>query len=388
MSCPYYHGFTINLDGTATVWCDHSKGYCSDESAAQRMTSICCGKYKTDCLTYRWVEQNNKEDVPMNTNDIVEVNDYTDITPHTEAVKLHNEIITNGTIAAQALYELCRCLKRMKDEALYKELGYEDFDTYCEEKANIKKRQAQNYIRTYEQLGSGFLQSNASLGITKLEMLTHVPALDRADFVAENDIADMSVSKLKARIEELERENGSRCEQISMLEHEIKASEEESGTEIEALKSQIEELKKAAKDMVSPEELKEREREIKLKEAKDRKEAIKQAYEKASATAAAEFENEKKEYQNKLEGYKKMLAEKEAKISESNRKSIELEDRLMALQVASEGAEEFRIYFEVLNDIVEKLFEAFDCIESESQRDEYAEKLIALADSIREGAEV
>ena len=153
-----------------------------------------------------------------------------DVTPnevteaYQEALKLHQEIMANGAIAAQALYEMCRGLKRMRDEKLYVSLGYDDFDTYCVEKANFKKRQAHNYITAYEQLGKEFLQSNAQLGITKLELLTHVPALDRSEFMENNDVSELSVSELKKRIEELEYENGLKGEQISMLQERVDSS--------------------------------------------------------------------------------------------------------------------------------------------------------------------
>ena len=159
-----------------------------------------------------------------------------------EALKLHQEIMANGAIAAQALYEMCRGLKRMRDEKLYTQLGYEDFDTYCVEKANFKKRQAHNYITAYEQLGKEFLQSNAQLGITKLELLTHVPALDRSEFMENNDVSELSVSELKKRIEELEYENGLKGEQLSMLQEQVDSTPYNSD-EVENLKAEIERLK-------------------------------------------------------------------------------------------------------------------------------------------------
>lgn len=72
-----------------------------------------------------------------------------------EAIKLHREIMANVTLASQALYEMCRCLKQMKDGKLYTALGYEDFDSYCEQMAHIKSRQTANYISVYEKLGKG-----------------------------------------------------------------------------------------------------------------------------------------------------------------------------------------------------------------------------------------
>ncbi len=40
------------------------------------------------------------------------------------------------------------------------------------------------------------LWTNAGLGVTKLELLTHVSAPERAEFAAENDLAGMTVEDL------------------------------------------------------------------------------------------------------------------------------------------------------------------------------------------------
>lgn len=264
----------------------------------------------------------------------VEVTEYTEITPLDEAVKLHNQIVTNGTIAAQALYELCRCLKRMRDEKLYTALGYEDFDSYCEERANIRSRQAYNYIKTYENLGSGFLQSNAGMGITKLELLTHVPALDREEFMEENNVSELSVSELKARIDELERQNGAKCQQISFLQEQL---EEKSDTS----------------DDNSKYEARITELEAELEKMREEK---KNAHNEAKEAKQPETFPEK--------------AETEAVITENS---------------VSDGSEKFRIYFEQLGDVLEKLFCALDEVEDDELRDNYGKKLYETASAITDG---
>lgn len=310
---------------------------------------------------------------------IVDVN-YTELKSdqYTEALRLHNDIIANGTIAAQALYELCRCLKRMRDEKLYIELGFSDFDSYCEEKANIKKRQAYNYIKTYEDLGSGFLQSNAQLGITKLELLTHVPALDRSDFMEGNDVSDLSVSELKSRIEELERENGLKGEQITLFQQqaeEHESTENKLGELVDELNAKISELEKQAKAKKSE-----------IKAATD--EAVRKAIDKERKSLEKSLEDKyaekEKEFKNKISGYEKKLADKDANISAAVRKQAELEEKLR--NASQDNSAKFRIYFEQINDVIEKLFEAFDSIEDGDQKEKFSKNLCQLADSIKAGA--
>lgn len=140
------------------------------------------------------------------------------------ALDVHNSIIAAEQTAATAIMSLCENLKKMRDTGLYKSLGFEKFEDYTEQACNIKKRQAYNYIQTYERLGGSFLQSNAQLGITKLQLLTEVCAVDRDDFVAENDLEGMSVAEVKKLVEE----NQHKGEQLSFLEDRIAKAEDDS----------------------------------------------------------------------------------------------------------------------------------------------------------------
>ena len=79
------------------------------------------------------------------------------------AMQVHESIMSSKASAAAALMEMCKGLKKMRDDRLFHSLGYDDFDVYCEEMAKIRSRQAYNYIATYERLGEEFVQSNGSL---------------------------------------------------------------------------------------------------------------------------------------------------------------------------------------------------------------------------------
>lgn len=137
---------------------------------------------------------------------------------YSAAISLHQQIIVNGRLAAEHLVEMCRCIKQMRDEKLYISLGYEDFGNYCEDMLKIKARQGYSYIKIYEDLPQTFLQSNANIGVTKLELLTHVNPLDREEFIQNTNLNDITVSELKAEIEKLKEENCEKGEQLSMFE--------------------------------------------------------------------------------------------------------------------------------------------------------------------------
>ena len=48
------------------------------------------------------------------------------------AVELNQKIIITAQAAQQNLYDMCIMLKQMRDDKLYKELGYANFEDYCE----------------------------------------------------------------------------------------------------------------------------------------------------------------------------------------------------------------------------------------------------------------
>ncbi len=136
------------------------------------------------------------------------------------ALNTHQKIITAEQTAANAMISLCENLKLMRDKHLYEALGFETFDTYTEQACGIKRRQAYNYISTYEKLGGTVLQSNAQLGITKLQLLTEVCAVDRAEIIAENDLAGMSVKEIKELVEKSKQQG----EQLALLGDELNDS--------------------------------------------------------------------------------------------------------------------------------------------------------------------
>ncbi len=159
-----------------------------------------------------------------------------------EAVKLHQNIMLNAELAANSMVAMCRDLKIMRDRRLYEELGCAEFSEYTENLVGIKARQAYTYISTYEKLGDTVLQSNATLGITKLSLIAQMNTEDRAEMLESGQADDMTVAELKKLVEE----NKNQGEQISILNAEIEElkKKESEGADGSELESEIEDLKK------------------------------------------------------------------------------------------------------------------------------------------------
>lgn len=179
--------------------------------------------------------------------------------PEARAQLLTERIKEYGSTAARAVWAIGRDLRTMKAEELYTELGYETFEEYAEREFQLKRRQAYTYISVYEKLGPNeIMQSTAQLGITKLSLLTTVDAEDRAEILAEHDVAGMTTKELEKLLEDYKVQG----EQLSLLEEKVEEMEsvrmdttalidkaEELEGERDELAAQVKELRQTVKDL-------------------------------------------------------------------------------------------------------------------------------------------
>ena len=166
----------------------------------------------------------------------------------TEAMAVYFSIENAKATAANAMVELCRNLKTMHDKKLYTHLGFNNFEDYVEQAHGIGQTWAYTHIRTYEKLTPQLMAENADLDITKLSLLCQVSAIDREDFVEQNDLAKMTVKEIKALIEE---KNGLH-EQVSFLRMEAgeqNIAKEAQSKEIDRLKKEIAEKNSTIADL-------------------------------------------------------------------------------------------------------------------------------------------
>ena len=161
-----------------------------------------------------------------------------------KAVNTHARIMANGQVLQNTLLEICRDLKSMRDERLYKELGYDTFEEYAEKAVGLKQRQAYSYISTFEKLGPKYLEENSSLGITKLELISQIDSYEREEFVTTENVESLSVRELKEKVDEYKKQNEQltfQLEELSQATNETVADETVS-KENEELKAKIQEL--------------------------------------------------------------------------------------------------------------------------------------------------
>lgn len=235
------------------------------------------------------------------------------LTKREEAYSIHQRILTNGKIVQSALIDMCRDLKRMRDEGLYQELGYDTFEDYSEQACGIKQRQAYSYISAYEKLGEDYVKNNASLGITKLELISQISSYEREEFLEDNDVEELSTRELKKQVDEFK----SRIEQLTL---DLGGANKEN----EELVQQLKDMQDSMEDSTITAEI----------DTESIKEAVSKAVEEAKAETAGEItklKNQLKEQQAKTKAaeeskkaeIKKATAEANEKANKKINKLIE-----------------------------------------------------------------
>ena len=135
-----------------------------------------------------------------------EENRMNELTDAVRAKDLDRRIKVSAQLAQQSLYDMCTAIKEMRDSKLYKELGYQNFEDYCEQEVGIKHSQAYKFITVAENMSEDFFHSSGKIGITKLTLLAQLDEPTRAEIIENTDLENTTVRELKGRIKTLEQQ--------------------------------------------------------------------------------------------------------------------------------------------------------------------------------------
>lgn len=238
--CPYYSSeygkVEVNYLGAMEFECEHTKMIFAEESKAGEWLERCCSAPE-NCYHYRKAKEEEGQPVEQQTF-TTEIAEKADTSISTErqdrAAQLTQRIMANGKIAASSMIEMGRDLKTVRDERLFTEMGYENFEEYCEKKIGIGKRHGYNFIQIYEKFGEEKLGQLQQLGITKLLEIAKLDDEDADDLMRHNDVNALSVRELSAKVDEYRN----KFEQLTLQLEEEKSKNAESTS----LESQVEEL--------------------------------------------------------------------------------------------------------------------------------------------------
>ena len=125
---------------------------------------------------------------------------------HIKAVALHQKILISAELAQKNLWDMCTSLKEMRDSKLYKELGYSNFEDYCENEVGMTRVNAYRYITVVEKVKLENVTSMLQIGMTKLSLLATISQEQQAEISQRVDLENTTVKQLKEEIENLKRE--------------------------------------------------------------------------------------------------------------------------------------------------------------------------------------
>lgn len=226
-----------------------------------------------------------------------------------KAYNLHQRILVTAQMAQKNLYDMCVLLKEMRDDKLYKELGYQNFEDYCENEVGFSRRNARNYIAVIEHFDG---KSISRFGVTKLSLLAALSESEQEKIQATVNVEDTSVRELKAEIARL-RADGQRLQQDAEEEKQKRLSCESDLLAVKsknrALSHELEEVKKN----VSP-------------NAKTQDALIRQLDRQLSVADqehANALERQRKEYQAKINSLQEQL-KNAAKVTEVAVETVEV----------------------------------------------------------------
>ena len=335
-------------------------------------------------------------------NDIITFENNTP-TKRAEAEYLHYEILRNGNDAAEAMCSLAMNLKKMRDERLYEELEFFSFEDYTENAVGLKKSQAYDYIKALETLGEDVFRSTGRLGITKVKALCAFSPVEAERFVSENNVDEMTVRELKAKVEELTKKG----EQLSLDLDNVKTSNDE---ELQKLRDEIYDLEVANEHLEKEnEELKNKPTEVAVWEPSEEeitslsKKAVDEATkeytqkladaEKAKKSAEKQLKDAEKKHSEELKKAKddalKAARDEAAKensqladeITKIKQHSAELEKQLKLS--SSPEITRFSFYFEAVQNDVSRLTEALSKIDDAETASKLKANMCRYADVLK-----
>lgn len=279
-----------------------------------------------------------------------------------QAIELHQKILVSANLAQQNIWDMCSGLKTMRDNKLYKELGYTNFEDYCENEVGMKRRNVYNYISIVEKINAENVQSIAQIGMTKLSLLATISEPEQAEIAEKLDLESTTVKQLKAEIDSLKAEKQEAtdksidyCRQLNNAKKDADYYKQQADTSKESyrnIENQLaEEKSKNFKLTNKVQELESRPIEVAVAEPSDSERRLNEtirALERENIKRNDELEAEYRENEKIVR--KQLEDEKQEAL---RRQKEEYEERLKNVQTAdgtSDDKDVFKAYFSIAYD--------------------------------------
>lgn len=274
---------------------------------------------------------------------------------HRQAVELHQKIMISANLAQQNLFEMCTGLKTMRDNKLYKELGYSNFEDYCENEVGFSREQGRKYISIIENISLENANSSWHLGVTKLALLATISEQEQREISEKVNLESTTVKQLKAEIEKLKSEKASKQIELSEAKRNASSAQvrlHETSVELERKCKKCEELSDRLDDANEQiKELESRPIEVAVQESSDNERRLQETLKAIERESIKHYDELEKQYQEDERAVRQMLEKEKQEALLKQRE--EYEEKLNSLQADNNEGDDkdiFKAYFSIAYD--------------------------------------
>ena len=304
-------------------------------------------------------------------------NNELSLSQHEQALSLHQRIMTSGSLAAQNLWDMANALKEMRDGKLYKELGYQNFESYCEEMVGMTRRNAYRYISIAENISLENVTPVSHFGIKKLALLARLSDEEQKEIAEKIDETTTykqlqeEINRIKGEKLKLENERerlnaklkseAANVEEarsdLERAEKELKIAQIKSAAEMDRANRTADKLRDKEREAARLErenkELRERPVEVAVVENSDNERRLKETI---KALEAENYRQNEMMDRKNIEDRRKFEADKKAEIAAIRE---EYEEKLKAAQSGEDKEkQEFKVFLVMAHDALDRLISA------------------------------
>ena len=294
---------------------------------------------------------------------------------HVKALELHNRIMVSAQLVQTNLWDMCNGLKEMRDGKLYKELGYQNFEEYCETECGFSRQQAHKYISIIENVKLENVNPGLHFGVRKLYLLSTLSESDQQKITAENDVESMTVKELEKEIKELRQTNSDLEDEVDRVLKRMSNTQEKAITEQQNAKSEIKRLQ----DEID--ELRSRPIDVAVAEPSDDVRQLKETIKNLERTTDEELDRLQREHEADIrELHEENRKETARRLDEQRR---EYEQKLSEAEQSADAADDkqvFKAYYTAVYDAFNRMLDfAKKSADKEFFRDKIDNLLTAFA---------
>lgn len=280
-----------------------------------------------------------------------------------QAEMLRQDILTSYTLVQKNLWDMCMKLKKMRDEKLYKELGFSEFNDFTQKELGMSDRNVYRYISVAEKVSPDLVTPVSRFGIKKLALLARLSDEEQKEIAEKIDETTTykqlqeEINKLKGWNKDLGAAKDRAVAAQTSLEEEINRLKGEKML-VENAKAKLEnEIADAADENARLErenkELRERPIEVAVVENSDNERRLKETI---KALEAENYRQNEMMDRKNIEDRRKFEADKKAEIAAIRE---EYEEKLRAAQSGEDkDKQEFKVFLVMAHDALDRLISA------------------------------